>query len=106
MRTHLDIDRRSLALAEAVAEVVDRDPERFLARARATCCRWVGKHPSAAVTEWQAILEGGWADIRPRLLDPGEEGCRLRQSSPFTGILTCRERWAIYRRFGGETAGA
>ena len=34
---------------------------------------------------------------RAVLLDESEEGQRLRQSSPFCGILTPRERWAIYR---------
>jgi len=43
-----------------------------------------------------------WDAIRLFLLDPGEEGCRLRQSSPFCGILSARERPAIFRRFGDE----
>ena len=55
-----------------------------------------------AVAEWGRILELEWEAIRPLLLDPGEEGRRLRQSSPFCGILSPRERWEIYRRVANE----
>jgi hypothetical protein len=44
-----------------------------------------------------AILQGSWPEIRSVLLDESEEGKRLRQNSPFCGILTPVERWAIYR---------
>ena len=103
MKTHEQIDRRSLALAQAVADAIDRDPTGVdLERARATCRRWYQETPSPAVGEWGRILELEWEAIRPRLLDPGEEGRRLRQSSPFCGILSPRERWEIYRRVAHE----
>ena len=98
MKTHEQIDRRSLALAQAVADVIDRDPTGVdLDRARTTCRRWYQETPSPAVEEWGRILGLEWEAIRQRLLDPGEEGRRLRQSSPFCGILSPRERWEIYR---------
>ena len=103
MKSHEQIDRRSLALAQAVADAIDRDPSGIgLERARATCRRWYQETPSPAVAEWGRILELEWEAIRPRLLDPGEEGRRLRQSSPFCGILSPRERWEIYRRVAHE----
>jgi hypothetical protein len=103
MKTHEQIDRRSLVLARAVVDAIDRDPSRVgLERARSTCRRWHLQAPSPAVAEWGRILELEWQAIRLRLLDPGEEGCRLRQSSPFCGILSPRERWEIYRQFEHE----
>lgn len=103
MKTHEQIDQRSLALAQAVVEAIDQDPSRAgLERARSTCKRWMHQSPSPAVVEWGRILEREWEAIRPLLLDPGEEGRRLRQSSPFCGILSPRERWDIYRRFAHE----
>jgi hypothetical protein len=107
MRTHEQVDRRSLALAEAVAEVIDRDPERRgLDRARSNCRRWTSESRSPAVEEWRRILEQDWRVIRRILLDPGEEGRRLRQNSPFCGVLSPRERWEIYRRFAHESQAA
>ena len=103
MKTHAEIDCRSLALAHAVVAVIDREPHREgLAKARGTCARWYRQAPSPAIAEWLAILEQDWAAVRSALLDPGEDGRRLRQSSPFCGILSPRERWELYRQFGHE----
>jgi hypothetical protein len=103
MKRHEDIDRRSLVLARAVAAAIDADPRRAgLARARETCSRWQRQAPTGSGAEWCAILERGWPEIRAVLLDPGPEGRRLRQGSPFCGVLSPRERWEIYRRFADE----
>jgi hypothetical protein len=103
MKTHAQVDQRSLALAEAIVAAIDQDPSRAgLERTRATCRRWMLQTPSPAIAEWGRILEREWEAIRPLLLDPGEEGRRLRQSSPFCGILSPRERGDIYRRFVHE----
>ena len=37
------------------------------------------------------------------LIEDSDEGQRLRQSSPFSGILSQRERLEVFRRY--ETAG-
>lgn len=107
MRTHDGIDRRSLALAQAVVEIIDRDPAHAgLGKARQTCARWMRETPSRAVEEWCGILGEDWERVRLVLLDPGPEGRRLRQSSPFGGILTPRQRWDIYRQFSDEHCAA
>lgn len=100
MRTHQDIDRRSLDLARALVARIDTDPTRQgLARARATCERWrQGGQDTPAIREWAEILTQSWEKIRAVLLDESEEGCRLRQNSPFAGVLPPRVRWDIYRR--------
>lgn len=107
MKTHEQIDRRSLALAKAVVEAIDRDTTRAgLELARQTCARWHRQNQTPAIAEWLEILDGDWESIRSVLLDPEEEGRRLRQSSPFCGVLSPQERWAIYRRFEHESAAA
>ncbi len=96
-----------MALARAVATKVDRDPaRRGLRQARETCARWMRENPTPAAAEWQAILDGSWEQVREVLLADNQEGQRLRQSSPFCGVLTPAERWAIYRRFQHEPRAA
>ena len=108
VRTHQDIDQRSLALAHAIVAAVDRDANRGgLEKARGICARWLAENPSSAVIkEWSRILGEDWNQVRAVLLDEGEFGQRLRQSSPFCGVLTPEERWAIYRRFRHEPKAA
>ena len=100
MQTHQEIDNRSLAMARAIARKIDSDPEhRAVEHAREVCRRWHRQRESAAVSEWLDILDKPWSEVRSVLLDEGERGKRLRQSSPFVGILTNRERWQIYREY-------
>lgn len=105
MRTHEQIDQRSLAMAKAVVSRIDADPEKSgLARARQTCLRWAEKDPRSAATDWAELLDRPWAEIRLVLLSDSEEGRRLRQNSPFCGVLAPRERWQIYREFQDRAA--
>jgi hypothetical protein len=107
VRTHQQIDLRSLELARAVVARIDSDPERLgLERARETCARWLRTAPSPAIEEWSRLLSRDWAEVRLQLLDESEEGQRLRQSSPFTGILEPSKRWVILRRFREESSAA
>jgi len=107
MKTHQEIDQRSLALARAVVEIIDRDPERMgLQKARETCARWFRDNPAPAIAEWLPILKQPWEEVRAVLLDESEQGQRLRQSSPFCGIISPRTRWEIYRRFSHEPKAA
>ena len=107
MKTHQDIDRRSLVLARAVAAVIDRDPSRRgLEKARENCARWLQSGGGSCVREWVEILHGTWPEVRAVLLADTELGRRLRQSNPFCGILSPRERWAIYREVHGDERAA
>ncbi len=94
MDTHQQIDERSLLLAQAVALKIDRQ-ESHLEKVRA----WAEQHRNPATEEWLKILDAPWVEIREALLDPGPEGQRRRQSSPFVGVLTPQERWQVYREF-------
>jgi len=106
--THDLIDKRSLVMAQAIVALIDADPQRRgLGRARATCSRWLQQYgPDPNVGEWQAILQRPWGEIRSVLLDKSEEGKRLRQNSPFAGVLPPRQRWDIYREFRDDPQAA
>ena len=103
MRTHQQVDARGLALARRVVAHIDADPAlQGLERARQTCRHWLQVLPAsqhAPVLEWTSILDRPWREVRAVLMDPGEQGNRLRQNSPFCGVLSNRERWAILREF-------
>lgn len=103
MKSHLEIDQRSMALAKAVVQKIEEQPDHAgIEQAKQLCKRWLSVGPSPAVSEWRQILDHSWLFIRGVLLDESEEGCRLRQSMPFCGILSPVERWDIYKRFNGH----
>jgi hypothetical protein len=100
MKTHQEIDKRSIVLSEAVVRIIDRDPSRAgLEKARSVCAKWMKIRSEQCIREWRSILELPWEKIRTILLDPSDEGKRLRQSSPFCGVLSNQDRWDIYKRF-------
>lgn len=97
---HHQLDAWSLAMMEEIAARIDADPSRAgLARARATAQRWNERSPRRAVQEWLELLRLPWEQLREIVLDPGDQGQRLRSSSPFCGILSQRERLDLLRKF-------
>jgi len=98
MNDHANIDRRGLALSKAIVEKLEvGDINMGIEKARAVNRRWREMAGSPLHQEWAEILQGNWADIKATLLDESEHGRMLRQNNPFCGILTPRERWAIFR---------
>jgi hypothetical protein len=53
----------------------------------------------SSLLEWSRILERSPAEIAAFLASMGEDAIRLRQSSPFTNVLTPEERARIYEAF-------
>lgn len=95
---HALLDARRLATHREIARRVDADPS-LLGHALGNIERWtrqMGRTPPA-LAEWQRLLRTPWQRIRPHLVEDDEESRRLRQSSPFAGILTQRERTEIRR---------
>jgi hypothetical protein len=104
VRSHEWIDRRSLALHEAVAAKLAERPE-LLDVARGNLERWLRDRRVPALLEWRDLLEHEpLASILDLLRSPSETATRLRQSSPFAGILTLEERGAILRRHESRRA--
>ena len=107
MRSHDVIDERSLALARLVADKLERDPS-LLETARTNLKRWMAAdvdRPHPAYKEWLELIDGlPLNSILNILRTDSENNRRLRQSSPFAGILTHDERWRILRSYESRAA--
>lgn len=101
---HLRLDDRSLALHVLIADKLSANPA-LLAIARDNIQRWqtVSGGTSPALVEWAAILAGPLDQISAILTSASENAKRLRQSSPFAGILTETERRAVSESFSART---
>ena len=53
-----------------------------------------------ALDEWREILDRPWPEIAALITGTDESAVRLRQSSPFAGVLTPSERRRVYEAFG------
>ena len=97
---HRRIDERSLALHRAIADKLREQPE-SLQIARDNLVRWraTAGRSLPYLDEWQRMLEGPLDNLLSAIESDDERMTALRQSSPFAGVLTPRERWAIYERF-------
>jgi hypothetical protein len=99
---HRIIEARSLAMHCLIARKIAADPA-LLDVARRNLRTWSTRYGDGlprALEEWRAILERPWPEIAVIMTDAGETGARLRQSSPFAGVLTAAERRRVYDAFG------
>ena len=101
-RRHDWIDERSLALSRRIAERAKDDPSVIR-----NALHWVrgqlaspGGERNRALKEWEHILTSNTHEqILATLIQESEHGARLRQSSPFVGVLSRQERNAIFAYF-------
>jgi hypothetical protein len=92
----------SLEIHRQVAALMDRAPMQVIGKARETLQRWMSRSNAAAgnpaYTEWLSILDlEKPQDIATLITTDDPRATRLRQSSPFAGVLSPREVWAIKR---------
>jgi hypothetical protein len=101
-RSHEWIDQRSLALHRAIAQKLCDQPK-LLQRAKTTLERWMQPRQPAVpqvLLEWQEILNLWPLEKVLELLTSADERARrLRQSSPFCGILSPAERLAVFKEY-------
>lgn len=101
MKQHRLIDERSLAFDRLIAAKLRANPA-LVTKARANLERWLatcspGVRP--VLVEWQRLLDGPAEALFAMLEGSDEHAARLRQSSPFCGIITPAERTRILRDF-------
>jgi hypothetical protein len=97
---HILIDERSRELDEVVLAHFAREPEKTIEIARENIARWLAQRGSVpALEEWEQILKEPIQTITELLASSSEEAKRLRQSSPFCGILTEEERRTIFKKY-------
>jgi hypothetical protein len=99
MRSHTDLDRRSLALHQAVAARLRQQPEHW-PQVRATLRRWreqVDPRSQPYLLRWEQALDDGPEAALALATEDSQSAAALRQCSPFTGILSHAERFAFLK---------
>jgi len=101
--THRVAEERSLALHHAVANKL-RDRPELLEVARDRVQGWLqcGTVSRFWAAAWEEALSGSLDEVIARIVDTSEHARALRQSSPFAGVLSPRERWEVLRRSAGD----
>jgi hypothetical protein len=100
---HAEINQVSLELARQTAERLHGRPE-LVAIARTNLARWSGLNHSApsllrCYAEWEQILSRPLDEVCDLLCAETDISQRLRQNSPFVGVLTPPEVWAVKSHF-------
>jgi hypothetical protein len=99
--SHRLLEVRSLALHCWIARKISRDLA-LLRIPRENLRRWQSRHdgqPPRYISEWSVILQQPWPVIAAFITSFSEKAIRLRQSSPFAGVLSPTERDRIYEAF-------
>ena len=102
---HNRIERRSVALHRAVAERIRQNPA-LMDKARENLEKYLDQYlrenrtlPKALSEWWDILTNQSLETVLAFLVSSDEPAFRLRQSSPFAGILEPRERWKIYEAY-------
>lgn len=99
---HTVLDARSLAMHCLIARKITRDP-RLLEVARRNLEAWKRARPAGErpryLGEWERVLSRPWPQIAAFITASSEQAVRLRQSSPFAGVLDPTERRRVYEAF-------
>ena len=97
-------DKRSLAFHRAIVEMLRKDPVPILSRAVENVERLAGMHPGAHLlfNQWKGWLALTIEDLASKILDPFPESREMRQVSPFSGVLSPKQRVRILRQFRKE----
>ncbi|MBV9948818.1 MAG: hypothetical protein JOZ69_18365 [Myxococcales bacterium] len=103
MDAHRLAEERSLAYHRVIAGRLRSDPAVLeAARRRVSAWREAGVVPFYAA-EWDRVLAGTVDSVCATLVSETEEARALRQSTPFAGFVSPRERWRIWRETRGRT---
>lgn len=96
--SHQFLDQLNLAMHREIALRLLADPEAVLSRARNNLSRWLAEYEAGdggarCLEEWQHLLATHTvAELAAIITEDSDEGQRLRQSTPFVGILSSAER--------------
>ena len=90
-RSHRDAELQGLAYHRLVAERLDAHT---VERARRQLRHWqeIGLIDKRWASEWERVLSGSLETIRGTISADSADASALRQTSPFTGVLTEQER--------------
>jgi hypothetical protein len=101
MRTPQKLDQRSLELHRLIARKLRDHPELF-PLVEQTLLRWKGMVSPRTlpyVERWSEIVSQGLDATLEMATADSEEARALRQSAPFAGILSHKERFEFFRNW-------
>lgn len=105
MNLHHLAEARSLAYHCEVARRLLSTPA-LVEQARARVQDWIREERSSHYARrWLELLDGPLEDLVGTLRDPGEQARALRQATPFAGVLSPKERWALWREIREQLEG-
>lgn len=100
---HEIIDQRNLDMGKLISQKLMRNPRLFHVIKKDLQERLVNPKFSESIKEnyqeWVGIIEKGNDTVYSVLTSPCEEGNRLRQSNPFTSLITQEERFKILSKY-------
>lgn len=101
MRSHQELDQRSLELHQFVAQKLRRQPELF-DRVRTNITRrqmTTSAHGRRYLLEWEKLAGEGLERCLAVATEDSDRAAALRQASPFAGVLTPQERMTFLRQW-------
>ena len=99
---HARREIQSLEIHRRVARLLIAEPQQVIAKAQHNLNSWLQLHRNTVLEsiyqEWWCILDSRTPEeIASLIVSNEEDAVRLRQSSPFVGILSPQEIWSIKR---------
>ena|SRR5258705_12084879 len=98
--SHEQLDRRSLEMHRFIADKIRAEPDLFVVASR-NIERWshTATRSHAHLEEWARILNKGMQVALAFATEDSEHATELRQSTPFSGVLSPKERWDFLRKW-------
>lgn len=97
---HVWREEWSIRLHKVVAEKLQENPQEVITKARRNLSMMKQAHGPTVrkyVARWEKLIEGPVEELITVMVSPSPEARDLRQCTPFAGVLTPKERWAIFR---------
>jgi hypothetical protein len=101
MRTYQQLDARSRAMHALVMAKIRANPMLF-EHVKTTLARWrviVCESSQPYLIEWEQLVNAGVEPCLAMAIEDSQRADAMRQSSPFTGILTNAERFAFLKNW-------
>lgn len=107
--SHQFIDMVNLAYHQEIAARLRAMPDEILGRARGNLKRWLAAHAGTstarALKEWESLIETRTIpELIAIITEDSDQGQRLRQSTPFVGVLSPQERKDLFTRCEKEVS--
>ncbi len=99
---------QSLELHRRIARRLEEDTAAVIQKARGNLQRWLSMRPDDGLSvtwrEWESLLgEMSPGELGAFLISDSQRAVRLRQSSPFAGVIPAQDVWEIKKTLSCAT---